>query len=199
MGGENNMHPYSIDTTERRIVPLFIAVAAILAAWGLSAALQTLQVSVPWWFDAPSVMGFYALFYSLFDSYLWRWNFLRSIRLVKTPILAGEWQGPCMSSFNNNADQVTLAIKQTWTAIQIVLTAAESQSHSLAAAISVESPGGPMLTYQYQSDPKAGSNDGMHIHYGTTRLAIKEDLLEGEYYSGRGRQNIGTLSLQRKK
>ena len=193
------MHPYSIDTAERRTIPLFIAVAAILAAWGLNATLQALQVSVPWWFDAPSVMGFYALFYSLFDTYLWRWNFLRLIRLVKTPILAGKWQGSCTSSFNNSTHQVGLTIKQTWTGVQIVLTAPESQSHSLVAAISIESPGGPTLTYQYQSDPRAGSNDGMHIHYGTTRLAIKEDLLEGEYYSGRGRQNTGALSLQREK
>ncbi len=120
--------------------------------------------------------------------------------MVKTPIINGEWEGVCVSSFNNNTPQnVTLSIKQTWTTIQIVLTAASSQSHSLAAAITIETPGGPMLSYQYQSDPRSGSHDGMHIHYGTTRLIIKENLLEGEYYSGRDRQNTGTLSLKKLK
>lgn len=193
------MHPYSIDTTERSVVPLFIAVAAILAAWGLSAILIAFNLGVPWWFDAPSVMGFYGLFYSLFNNYIWRWNFLRMIRFVRTPILDGEWRGSCVSSFNNTVQEVALIIKQTWTSIQIVLTAPESQSRSLVAAISVESPEGAALTYQYQSDPRVGSNDGMHIHYGTNRLSIKGDLLEGEYYSGRGRQNTGILSLSRKR
>lgn len=191
------MHPYSIDISERKTVPLFIAVAAILAAWGLSALLTALRIAVPWWFDAPSVMGLYALLYSLFDAYIWRWNFLRFARIIKTPILRGEWHGSCTSSFNTT-QEVTLSVHQTWSTIQIVLTAPGSQSHSLVAAISVESPGGPLLTYQYQSDPRVGSDDGMQIHYGTTRLIIREGLLEGEYYSGRGRQNIGTLSLQRK-
>lgn len=193
------MHQYSIDTTERSTVPLFIAVAAILAAWGLSAALDAFGLTVPWWFDAPSVMGFYALFYSLFDNYIWRWSFLRLIRVVKAPIIGGEWTGSCVSSFNNTTHDVSLSIKQTWTTIQIVLTAPSSQSHSLVAAIVMETPGGPTLNYQYQSEPRSGSHEGMHIHYGTTRLSVKQDLLEGEYYSGRDRQNTGTLSLQRKK
>lgn len=192
------MHQYSIDTTERSIVPLFIAVTAILSALGLNSGLGAVGLTVPWWFDAPSVMGFYALFYSLFDNYIWHWDFLHLIRIVKTPIIDGEWEGSCTSSFNNTTHDVSLSIKQTWTTMQVVLTAPSSQSHSLVAAITMETPGGPMLNYQYQSDPRSGSDNGMHIHYGTTRLVIKEGLLEGEYYSGRDRQNTGTLSLKRK-
>lgn len=191
------MHQYSIDTAERRTIPLFIAVLAILAAWGLNSFFQALGLTVPWWFEAPSVMGFYGLFYSLFDSYVWRWDFLHLIRIVKTPIINGDWEGTCVSSFNDTTHPVTISIKQTWTTMQVVLTTASSQSHSLVAAVTTETAGGPALSYQYQNDPRPGSHEGMQIHYGTTRLAIKVDLLEGEYYSGRGRQNIGTLSLKR--
>jgi hypothetical protein len=63
----------------------------------------------------------------------------------------------------------------------------------------MESPGGPLLTYQYQNNPRVGTSDSRHIHYGTARFSIKGDLLDGEYYSGRGRQNIGAVSLQREK
>ncbi|QQS16038.1 MAG: hypothetical protein IPK84_01620 [Candidatus Moraniibacteriota bacterium] len=190
------MHPYSTDTAERRFVPLLLSVAAILTAWGFGHLLEILNIAVPWWFDAPSVMGFYAIFYNLFDNYLWRWNLLRFLRLVKTPCISGEWHGTAVSSFNNEQQEVSLRIKQTWTSIELILTAPESQSHSLIAAFSLESPGGSMLTYQYQSDPRMGSPDSMQIHYGTTRLMIKGNLIEGDYYSGRGRQNTGTLSLQ---
>jgi hypothetical protein len=40
----------------------------------------------------------------------------------------------------------------------------------------------------------------MNIHHGTTRLQISEDVnsLEGEYYSGRGRQQYGRIVFKRK-
>jgi hypothetical protein len=39
----------------------------------------------------------------------------------------------------------------------------------------------------------------MHIHHGTTLLELnsKVNTLNGEYYSGRDRQNIGSLELKR--
>ena len=195
------MHSYSLDAPERKIIPLFLTVFAILAAWFLNVVLVGLHFTVPWWVDAPSVMGFYALFYEFFDSYLWRWSFLRSIRLVKTPVLSGLWTGTCTSSFDQHTEEVKveLRIRQTWTNIQISLFTAKSKSHSLVAAISVDAVMGSTLSYQYQNDPRSNSPESMQIHYGTTTLSIGEDTLDGEYYSGRGRQNIGTLSLSRMK
>lgn len=192
-----------VEQSDQLLGQLFFAQVVVLALAILRAAASVVDVlgdgavlkllilllglTVPWWFDAPSVMGFYALFYSLFDNYIWRWSFLRLIRVVKTPVIGGEWSGSCVSSFNNTTHEVSLSVRQTWTTIQIILTAPSSQSHSLVAAIVMETPGGPSLNYQYQSDPRSGSPEGMHIHYGTTRRSLRQDLLEGEYYSGRDR------------
>jgi hypothetical protein len=38
----------------------------------------------------------------------------------------------------------------------------------------------------------------MQIHHGTARLrVIDENTLEGDYYSGRGRQNYGSITLRK--
>jgi len=61
------MHGYSTDSSERRIVPLLLALLAIALAWATSKFLAAAHLSVPWWADAPSSMAFYGALYALFD------------------------------------------------------------------------------------------------------------------------------------
>jgi len=195
------MHPYTTDSNERKVIPLYIAVLSILAALGLNRALVATQLSLPWWIDAPSILGFYGLFYATFDKYLWRWRLLRTVRIVKVPDLNGTWKGYYVSSFDSPAkqDTTTLRISQKWTQISITLETRYSKSHSLIAGIITESPEGFVLSYEYMNEPTPDAKNTMHIHRGTARLAIQAGgkALEGEYYSGRDRQNIGTLRLER--
>ena len=118
--------------------------------------------------------------------------------MVKVKMLFGTWKGTLSSSFNSdNKKEVEITIKQTWTDIQVCLLSDESSSCSITASISLKTAGGPILTYQYQNDPRPNTADTMHIHYGTTRLCILNNLLEGEYYSGRDRKNIGLISVKK--
>ncbi len=55
-----------------------------------------------------------------------------------------------------------------------------------------------ILIYEYVSEPNPGAVETLHIHYGTARVTLNDDNLEGEYYTGRGRLNIGTIRLHRK-
>jgi hypothetical protein len=71
------MHGYSTDSSERRIVPLLLALSAIALAWASSKFLAAVHLSVPWWVDAPSSMAYYGALYGLFDRYLWRNDFVR--------------------------------------------------------------------------------------------------------------------------
>src|SRR5205809_179732 len=96
------MHPYSTDSSERERVLFGLALLAVGAAWGLSRLLHATQITVPWWIDAPSTMGFYAIWLKLFDSCLWRWQQLHQIGLLKVPLLAGEWRGHVVSSFDDH-------------------------------------------------------------------------------------------------
>ena len=193
------MHSYSIDTEERKNILLFLAIISIVFSWSFYKILGYYQLSLPWWIETPSVLFFYGLLFVIFDK--WLWQYLKKVNFVKTPNLIGEWSGTLKSSFDNHLSEVkaTLKIFQTWTRIKILLTTDQSSSHSESASIVIDAPEGKYLSYQYINDPKSNAVETMSIHRGTVRLVFdeKKNTLEGEYYSGRGRQNFGSLYFVR--
>jgi len=193
------MHTYSIDTEERKNILLFLAVVSIIFSWSFYKILGNYQVFLPWWIESPSILFFYGLFFAIFDK--WFWQYLKKIKFVKTPNLNGEWNGNLKSSFNNHSVEVkaTLKIFQTWTRIKILLTTDQSLSQSETASIVIDTPEGNYLSYQYINEPKSNSVKTMSIHRGTVRLIFDEEknTLNGEYYSGRDRQNFGSLSFKK--
>jgi hypothetical protein len=189
------MHPYATDLDKRRYVPLSVAIASIVAAWSSSALLVALKLNLPWWVDAPSVLGFYGLFFVAFDKRLWRLSPMR--RLLGMPDLNGTYRGYVRSSFDRHRSRYAaiLRIRQTWTEINIVMTTRTSSGQSVNASIITETG---TLTYEYLNEPKAGTIGTMHIHRGTGTLNLVSDgRLEGEYYSGRDRQTYGLMHFVR--
>lgn len=197
------MHAYAIDSDERKVVPFYMAAVSIFAAWGFYGILGLLKLSLPWWIEAPSALFFYGLIYGVFENWLWRWDLLRKINVVKVPDLRGRWQGHAASSFDQHSQRLdaTIEIKQSWTKISITMETANSKSNSLIAGITTESPGGPTINHEYCNEPKSNAQTGMHAHRGTARLVFKKEnnteMFEGEYYSGRDRQNHGSLHFKR--
>lgn len=194
------MHDYSIDSNERRIVPFLLASLAILSAWALSRFLAALHLSAPWWADAPSSMGFYGVFYALFDKHLWRTRLMRRLGLVKIPDLEGRWLGYLTSSFDDHEKHHRLEVHifQTWTQIVVVVKTADSRSRSCVAAIRVAEPDGPALFYQYENEPQASAVKALHIHYGSAMLQLSDEkFLSGDYYAGRDRRTYGRFSCRR--
>lgn len=195
------MHPYATDSNERKLVPLFLVIVGVLSAWLLNRVLEGLQFGLPWWVDAPSVVGFYAVFYTAFDRCLWRMPILRRIGLVKVPDLHGTWEGRIASSFDAHATKydATIGIRQSWARISIDLRTPDSRSHSLTAAILTEDQNAIMISYEYLNEPMLNAKATMHTHRGTARFTLTPDsqTLEGEYYTGRDRQNFGVLSFRR--
>ncbi len=195
------MHHYATDSNERKLVPVLLAIVSILASWALYNALGVLQLAIPWWFDAPSVMGFYGLFYSIFDRRLWRIPIIQKIGLVNLPNLNGNWEGYLLSSFDEHSTKYDARIEiiQSWTRISIILRTENSESHSIIATLTTENPGGIILSYAYLNEPKANAKKTMHIHRGTAWLTLVKsgEMFEGEYYTGRDRQNYGSLHFER--
>ncbi len=194
------MHGYSTDSGERRIVPLLLASLAITLAWLSSKILAVTHLSVPWWLDAPSTLGFYGALYTLFDRNLWRNRFLRKLGLARVPNLTGRWRGYLISSFDGHAKRRNLMIDifQSWTQIAVFLTTATSISRSCAAVIQVDDPDGLSLTYQYQNQPLANAMRTMHMHYGTAMLRLSNgDNLTGDYYAGRDRRTFGRICCRK--
>lgn len=190
------MHGYSTDSNERRFVPLFLAVLAIVFAWASSKLMASLHLSAPWWLDAPSSLAFYGALYALFDKRLWRNRVVRKLGLSRIPNLTGCWRGFLVSSFDGHVKRhdVLLQIFQTWTQICVYLTSATSMSRSCVAEIQVSDPEGVALIYQYENQPLSNAMRTMHMHYGTAMLRLSnDDCLEGEYYAGRDRRTFGRI------
>ncbi len=194
------MHGYSTDSGERKVVPLLLASVAITLAWLSSKFLAAMHLSLPWWLDAPSTLGFYGALYALFDRNLWRNRFVRKLGLVRVPNLTGRWRGYLLSSFDGHVKRHDLMINifQSWTQIAVFLTTKTSISRSCAAMFQVDDPDGLSLTYQYQNQPLANAMRTMHMHFGTATLRLSDDdTLTGDYYAGRDRRTFGRISCRR--
>ena len=198
-------HTYSTDSLERRYIPFFIAVAAIGATFSVFHFIDRYHLVVPWWATPPiDTMAFYGLFYELFDRWIWKWSVLHGFSIIKVPNLSGSWTGSVQpsetvgvsSGLGVKAD-LNVQIKQTWTTMLIIGDATLSRFHSLSANLITGAD--CTLSYEYLNEPKPSASNTMHTHRGIARLIVneKDATLEGEYYSGRDRQNIGTIRLQR--
>jgi hypothetical protein len=94
-----------------------------------------------------------------------------------------------------------IVIRQTWTRIAIVLTTKRSRSENLVAGVLVNGVDDALLVYEYENQPRVGTPKTMEIHRGHATLRLdrreKSEFLVGEYYSGRGRTNTGTIEVER--
>ncbi len=199
------MHAYATDSGERKYIPFFLAGAAFAASYILSTLLAIGGWSVPFWLPSLDVLGFYGLFYWLFDEFGWRLKILHQLGAVRVPVLSGKWEmaasptdttGPSIGKTATSAMQVV--IRQRWQSISITGESDLSRFWSISGYLQTD--GNPVLGYEYINEPAMSAPDTMQIHHGTVRLSLSEDgkSLRGEYYSGRSRQNIGELVLTRR-
>jgi hypothetical protein len=177
------------------------ALLAIPAAIALSRLFAHFNVELPEWISAPDALAFYGLFYAIFDRLIWRWRWVHMLGITKVPNLSGTWHGQ-VASANSNAPgfgtpaNIVLTIRQSWTEILIRAETLQSISNSLSAHILVRDD--YVLSYEYTNEPRAGAPDTMHAHRGIARLSFDgKDSLVGEYFTGRDRQNFGTITLKR--
>lgn len=174
---------------------------SILLAWGLNRGMEAVDVSLPWWIDAPSVAGFYGLTYAAFNKRLWIWPPVRRLGLVKIPNLNGTWTGIVHPSGGEHAYEhsATVEITQSWRGLCVRLRTENSVSRSVIGAVIVEEAEEGALSYEYVNEPNAHASDGMHTHRGTARLQLIDGgmALVGEYYTGRDRKSHGALRVDR--
>ena len=195
------MHPYATDSNERRLIPILIALLSLLAALLLGKFLEYTSLTIQWWFDSPAVFGFYGIFYSLFNKSLWKCNIFRKIGLVKLPNLNGTWKGTVISSYDEYSKEykASFTIRQNWHKISIVGQFEMSKSHSISCSVLIEDKTGITVSYDYMNEPFTQAIETMSIHRGFNTLTLKPNGKEmsGTYYSGRGRQNIGEIKLEK--
>lgn len=149
------MDPYATDSNERKSIPILIAVLSVIAALTLGGFLEWTDFTIPWWFDSPAIIGFYGIFYYLFNKLLWKWKIFQKVRLVKLPNLNGTWKGYVTSSYDDHSKkyETTFTIQQDWNKIRIFGEFKMSQSYSLTASILIDDKTGITISYNYMNEP----------------------------------------------
>jgi SMODS-associating 2TM, beta-strand rich effector domain len=179
----------------------FVAVLALLS-YGIvrvfNLGIDAYGIKVPVWLETPSVVGVLVFLYTIFDSYLWHSKLFWILRLVDFPDLRGRWTGRMTSSWNNANKAAVLEITQTSSSIVVALYTMNSESVSQTAEFEVRrADGRPVLHYIYENHPYSPAPGSMERHEGTVALTYfaAKRMLEGSYYTGRGRQTFGTMTF----
>lgn len=177
------------------MVYIIIVVLSTLLAIGIS----WIKDLWPGWLKIVPVPGSMGIIYFIFNKWLWKMPLLKALGLVCIPDLRGEWIGtirPGDQTMDELKCEVT--IRQDWERISIVMETEYSKSQSEMVFFNTRSAEGISLSYLYRNNPNSSAVQSMNMHQGTVSLVIKEHVLEGYYYTGRGRQTFGDLSLKRK-
>lgn len=203
------MHDYTIDQHPKEKVFFALSLIAIVSAPALNKcvtwAAQQLELATGLLFTSivtvVPVMTLFGLVYWLFNSKLWKVEWLRSRLLV--PNLNGTWKCEGLS-VRRKGEVVNfpwsgeIRITQSWTKISIRISTSQSSSRSTSASL-VHEPGvGYRLFYHYKNDPKADQTD-LQKHDGTAELLFNEDCssAEGHYFTDQHRMTTGTMKLQK--
>lgn len=193
------MHSYSSDAKDGYIALAAIALASLVCAYGLAAVLDFFKVAVPWWLDAPSVLGFYALFFGFYNQTAWRLRILGH-QLSRVPDIRGTWYGETISNHaGETRSDAMLYIAQTWSKISIYFKSDRSDSYSRMASLNITQGPNEGLIYEYGNEPVHGAPSTMHGHRGLAfyRLWPSGRTLEGGYFTGRDRGTFGKATFER--
>ena len=191
------MHPYEVEGQGKVVVTL--AAASILLVWLIHVGLDSFDFEPQWWLSVPSFAGCYSGLHWLFDRYVWRIGLLRKLKFIQLPDLSGRWNGEVKSSYSQDGrtDSVSVVILQRWSKILVRLESEHSRSRSITARLRTSDLPNPELSYQYVNEPKPNAPRTMEMHRGTTTLELTGYGLEGDYYTGRGRGEVGTIKLSK--
>ena len=131
----------------------------------------------------------------LYERWGWRW-------LSTLKNLNGTWVGTITTSHNGGTSvPCVVRVRQTWTRMAIELETEHSRSRTTMAALYEEQPGDVGLKYEYVCEPRNLATPTMQTHRGVCMLAITTGpnglRLSGDYFTGRGRETRGEITLQR--
>lgn len=190
----------------RQEAAIWIQLGALVAIWAVILLATQTKLEINW--EAikklPDVVMVYGVLYLLFTRWVWRWPILQGW-LVPFPDLQGTWRGELQTTWRNPETgavpgpiPVTLAIRQTFSVVSVVMFTGESMSHSTAASLSeADDSGVKRLSYTYTNTPKVGVRHRSIVHDGAAVLRIISDgerRLEGEYWTNR--KSTGEMRLR---
>jgi hypothetical protein len=173
-----------------------IAGIAVLVAFTCSAVVTWRKIKVPWWVEPPTIMTIYGLGHWLYNRHAWKWRLFGRL-LSDMPNYSGTWFGVLESSHVERTKLGMMYIHQSWTELCVEFDCQSSRSYSLMAVVNVTPGLTEGLTFEYTTAPRHDAKETMNAHLGLNHLRLSPDCrtLEGDYFSGRGRQTFGRMKL----
>lgn len=197
------MHQCSNNLKNQNNVYLYSFVISIILFFGLFIPIincleNRFDFPIPVWVETPSIIGIYYSLITLFDELIWKYKWIKYLRLPLIPNLNGNWSAE-VSSGDYPIIKADVKIIQTFSKFSLVLKTSTSSSVSKMASFDLSNPIKRTISYQYLNKPKSKAVETLNIHEGTGILEIdcNENKLSGYYYSGRGRETHGDISLER--
>lgn len=180
---------------------ILVGISAFVV-YGITTLLKQNQIDVPFYIELPSIPAVYGFLFLLFDKYLWKKPLFRTLGIVVADDLNGKWEGKVKSSYDKHQTEIkaVLTIEQTATRIKICGLFDKSKSVSVHENFSrSELDNKVALFYFFRNEPSYDAVETMAIHEGSAKLIHDEsnDTLSGYYYSGRDRNNHGTIEVKR--
>lgn len=161
------------------------------------------QINLPFYVAIPSIPAIYGFLFILFDGYLWKWKIFKTLGVVIADDLNGVWEGQSKSSYDSCKKDIKTKLKIKQTATSVVINGEFENSKSVSLNANFERSDvddGIALFYFYRNEPNYDAMESMAMHEGSVKLVYdkKENSLTGSYYSGRNRNNFGTIKVFRK-
>lgn len=127
----------------------------------------------------------------------WLWRIPGVVGLLKTgPVLRGTWKGELLSAYDNRRRTVYLAVRQSFTEIEVRVMTEESTSETSSSQLLHQPEDLAILEYIYSNTPRPIVRHRSDIHYGTARVegtGQRPTRLQGSYWTDRG--TIGEIEL----
>lgn len=182
-------------------VLVLVAVSALIM-YVISAFCEKHGVKIPWYIETPSIPSIYALLFLSFDKFFWKFRIFKKLGIIIADDLNGTWEGTVKSSYDNFKTDIRaeLIIKQTATNIKIRGIFNQSKSVSVHENFGKsEIDNQTALYYFFRNEPQYDAVKTMAIHEGSVKLLYNpiDETLTGYYYSGRDRNNHGTIEVKR--
>ncbi len=198
------MHEYSVLYHDRKNTYYCLAVLSGAIGIGIAFCINAINSSFGLTVAAPSGLAVFGILCLLFDKFIWSWNWLYSIGVIKIPNLNGEWIAEIKSSATGNEIEASVRIHQTYSKLRIHLETDKSDSLSNMAALEMANPTMFTLRYEYIAEFRRDENAQILRHYGVTSLRLKShdhrfsDEQTAHYYTEQGRDSHGEITLSRK-
>lgn len=132
-------------------------------------------------------------FTAFYEHFLWKYFTFCN----KLPKIFGEYKGNIdyYHKGQRGTKLIDVSIKQTYLTTKVFLTTDEITSSTLTSDI-VNDNDEIILYYTYRTAPKMKFSKENPINLGTTRLVIKGEILEGNYWTARN--TVGDIKMEKK-